>query len=176
MRGTFANIRLRNELAPGTEGCFTRHFPAGEQTSIYEAAMRYQTEGVPLLVIAGREYGTGSSRDWAAKGVLLLGVRAVIAESFERIHRSNLIGMGVLPLQFQPGTTRQSLQLDGSESFDLAGQGGQLVPGQELLLTIRRADGRIDMVPVVCRINTADEVAYYRDGGILHHVLRRLVR
>ncbi len=123
MRGTFANIRLRNELAPGTEGCFTRHFPSGEQTSIYEAAMRYQREGVPLLVIAGREYGTGSSRDWAAKGVLLLGVKAVIAESFERIHRSNLVGMGVLPLQFPPGTTRKTLQLDGSETFDLAGTG-----------------------------------------------------
>jgi aconitate hydratase len=175
MRGTFANIRLRNELAPGTEGCVTRHFPSGEQTSIYEAAMRYQAEGVPLLVIAGREYGTGSSRDWAAKGVLLLGVRAVIAESFERIHRSNLVGMGVLPLQFQTGTTRQSLQLDGSELFDLPGQGGQLVPGQELTLTIRRADGRADRVPVTCRINTADEIAYFRDGGILHHVLRRLL-
>jgi aconitate hydratase len=137
--------------------------------------MRYAQQGVPLLVIAGKEYGTGSSRDWAAKGVLLLGVRAVVAESFERIHRSNLIGMGVLPLQFQPGTTRKSLQLDGSETFDLPGQAGQLVPGQQLSLTIRRADGRIDTVPVICRINTADEVAYYRDGGILHHVLRKLL-
>jgi aconitate hydratase len=131
---------------------------------------------VPLLVVAGKEYGTGSSRDWAAKGVLLLGVRAVIAESFERIHRSNLIGMGVLPLQFCPGTTRLTLQLDGSECFDLAAQAGPLVPGQELTLTIRRADGRVDEVPVICRLNTADEVAYYRDGGILHHVLRRLLR
>ena len=176
MRGTFANIRLKNELAPGTEGCVTRHIPSGEQTSIFEAAMRYAQEGVPLLVVAGKEYGTGSSRDWAAKGVLLLGVRAVVAESFERIHRSNLIGMGVLPLQFRPGTTRKSLQLDGSELFDLSGQAGQLVPGQELTLTIRRVDGRVDAVPVVCRINTADEVAYYRDGGILHHVLRRLLQ
>jgi aconitate hydratase len=175
MRGTFANIRLKNELAPGTEGCVTTHVPSGEQTSIYEAAMRYAREGVPLIVVAGKEYGTGSSRDWAAKGVLLLGVRAVVAESFERIHRSNLIGMGVLPLQFQPGTTRQSLQLDGSELFDLAGQAGQLVPGQKLTLTIRRVDGRVDAVPVICRINTADEVAYYCDGGILHHVLRRLL-
>jgi aconitate hydratase len=176
MRGTFANIRLKNELAPGTEGSVTRHTPSGEQTSIFEAARRYAEEGVPLLVVAGREYGTGSSRDWAAKGVLLLGVRAVIAESFERIHRSNLIGMGVLPLQFCPGTTRLTLQLDGSECFDLAAQAGPLVPGQELTLTIRRADGRVDEVPVICRLNTADEVAYYRDGGILHHVLRRLLR
>jgi len=175
MRGTFANVRLKNELAPGSEGCFTRYIPSGEQTSIYEAAMRYARVGVPLLVIAGREYGTGSSRDWAAKGVLLLGVKAVIAESFERIHRSNLVGMGVLPLQFQPGTTRKTLQLDGSETFNLPGQAGPLVPGQELTLRIRRADGRVDAVPVICRINTADEVAYYRDGGILHHVLRRLL-
>jgi aconitate hydratase len=130
---------------------------------------------VPLLVIAGKEYGTGSSRDWAAKGVLLLGVRAVVAESFERIHRSNLVGMGVLPLQFQPGTTRQTLQLDGSELFDLPAQEGPLVPGQELVLQVRRADGRTERVPVICRLNTADEVAYYSDGGILHHVLRRLL-
>ena len=176
MRGTFANIRLKNELAPGTEGCFTTHAPSGEQTSIYEAAMRYALEGVPLIVAAGREYGTGSSRDWAAKGVLLLGVRAVVAESFERIHRSNLIGMGVLPLQFQPGTTRKTLGLNGSETLELPGLPGQLAPGQELTLTIRRTDGRTDTVPVICRINTADEVAYYRDGGILHHVLRKLLK
>ncbi|MHB8709166.1 MAG: aconitate hydratase AcnA, partial [Desulfuromonadales bacterium] len=176
MRGTFANIRLKNELAPGAEGCVTTYAPTGQQISIYEAAMRYQAEGVPLLVIAGKEYGTGSSRDWAAKGVLLLGVRAVIAESFERIHRSNLIGMGVLPLQFLPGTTRQTLQLDGSELFDLSAQAGPLVPGQELTLRIRRSGGRIDAVPVICRLNTADEVAYYNDGGILHHVLRRLLK
>jgi aconitate hydratase len=176
MRGTFANIRLRNELAPGTEGSVTRHFPSGEELSIYEAAMRYAQEGVALIVIAGKEYGTGSSRDWAAKGALLLGVRAVIAESFERIHRSNLIGMGVLPLQFPPGTTRLTLQLDGSESFDLAAQDGPLLPGQELTLTIRRADGGSEQLPVICRLNTADEVAYYQDGGILHHVLRRLLK
>jgi aconitate hydratase len=175
MRGTFANNRLKNELAPGSEGCVTRHFPSGEETSIYDAAMRYAQEGVPLLVIAGREYGTGSSRDWAAKGVLLLGVRAVIAESFERIHRSNLLGMGVLPLQFLPGTTRQTLQLDGSETFALSGQDGPLAPGQELTLIIHRVDGRVANVPVICRLNTADEVAYYRDGGILHHVLRKLL-
>ncbi|NJC87816.1 MAG: aconitate hydratase AcnA [Desulfuromonas sp.] len=175
MRGTFANVRLQNELAPGAEGCVTRHFPSGEQTSIFEVAMRYRQEGVPLIVVAGKEYGTGSSRDWAAKGALLLGVRAVVAESFERIHRSNLIGMGVLPLQFQPGTTRKTLQLDGSELFDIAGQAGQLVPGQELSLSIRRADGRVETVPVICRLNTADEVAYFRDGGILHHVLRKLL-
>jgi aconitate hydratase len=176
MRGTFANIRLKNELAPGTEGCFTTHAPSGEETSIYDAAMRYAQEGVPLIVVAGREYGTGSSRDWAAKGVLLLGVRAVVAESFERIHRSNLVGMGVLPLQFQSGTTRKTLGLDGSETFELPGLSGQLAPGQELPLTIRRADGRTDVVPVICRLNTADEVAYYRDGGILHHVLRKMLK
>ena len=176
MRGTFANIRLRNELAPGTEGSVTRHFPSGEELSIYEAAMRYAQEGVALIVIAGKEYGTGSSRDWAAKGALLLGVRAVIAESFERIHRSNLIGMGVLPLQFPPGITRLTLQLDGSERFDLAAQDGPLLPGQELTLTIRRADGGSEQLPVICRLNTADEVAYYQDGGILHHVLRRLLK
>ncbi|TLM67123.1 MAG: aconitate hydratase AcnA [Deltaproteobacteria bacterium] len=175
MRGTFANNRLRNELAPGTEGCVTTYLATGEQTSIYEAAMRYQGEGVPLLVVAGKEYGTGSSRDWAAKGVLLLGVRAVVAESFERIHRSNLVGMGVLPLQFLPGTTRRTLQLDGSELFDIAAQDGPLAPGQELVLSIRRTGGRIDHVPVICRLNTADEVAYYNDGGILHHVLRKLL-
>jgi len=162
-------------LAPGTEGCFTTHVPSGEQMSIYEAAMHYAREGVPLLVIAGKEYGTGSSRDWAAKGVLLLGVRAVIAESFERIHRSNLVGMGVLPLQFPPGTNRNTLQLDGSETFALPGQDGPLVPGQGLILSICRADGRVDSVPVTCRLNTADEVAYYNAGGILHHVLRKLI-
>jgi aconitate hydratase len=176
MRGTFANIRLKNELAPGTEGSVTRHIPSGEQTSIFESARRYAEEGVALLVVAGREYGTGSSRDWAAKGVLLLGVRAVLAESFERIHRSNLVGMGVLPLQFHPGTSRLTLALDGSERFDLAAQAGPLVPGQELLLTIHRGGGRSEQVPVICRLNTADEVAYYRDGGILHHVLRRLLQ
>jgi aconitate hydratase len=176
MRGTFANNRLHNELAPDTEGGVTIHAPTGEQTSIFETAMRYQADGTPLLIVAGKEYGTGSSRDWAAKGVLLLGVRAVVAESFERIHRSNLVGMGVLPLQFLPGTTRQTLQLDGSETFDLSGQDGPLVPGQELTLQIRRSGGRVDAVPVLCRLNTVNEVAYYNDGGILHHVLRRLLR
>ncbi len=175
MRGTFANVRLQNELTPGQEGCVTTHFPSGEQTSIYEAAMRYLHEEVPLLIVAGQEYGTGSSRDWAAKGVLLLGVKAVIAESFERIHRSNLIGMGVLPLQFLPGTTRRTLQLAGTELFDLAAQEGPLIPGQELALTIRRANGRVETLPLICRINTADEIAYYNDGGILHHVLRKLL-
>ena len=175
MRGTFANVRLRNELVPGIEGGVTRHLPSGESLSIFDAAQRYAAEGTPLLIVAGQEYGTGSSRDWAAKGVLLLGVKAVVAESFERIHRSNLVGMGVLPLQFLPGTDRRTLGLDGSELFDLAGQAGPLAPGQELTLTIRRTDGRADRVPVICRLNTADEVAYYNDGGILHHVLRRLL-
>jgi aconitate hydratase len=149
--------------------------PSGEALPIYDAAMKYIAQGTPTVVFGGEEYGTGSSRDWAAKGVLLLGVKAVVAESFERIHRSNLVGMGVLPLQFQPGTTRKTLALDGSELFDLPGQAGPLEPGQELTLRIRRTDGRVDAVPVICRINTADEVAYYNDDGILHHVLRRLL-
>jgi len=175
MRGTFANIRIRNELAPGTEGGVTRHMPDGEEMPIYDAAMKYKEEGVPLLVIAGKEYGTGSSRDWAAKGTLLLGVRAVITESFERIHRANLVGMGVLPLVFPEGVTRKTLGLDGSETFDILGITGDITPRMELPLTINRADGSTETVPLTCRIDTLDEVDYYRHGGILQFVLRNLL-
>ncbi len=176
MRGTFANIRLRNLMAPGTEGGVTIHHPSGERMWIYDAAMRYQEEGVPLVVVAGKEYGTGSSRDWAAKGTRLLGVKAVIAESFERIHRSNLIGMGVLPLQFKNGDDRESLELTGREVFDLRGIAGGITPGQDIACTIRYADGRTREIPLLCRIDTADEAAYYAHGGILHYVLRRLAK
>jgi aconitate hydratase len=174
MRGTFANIRLRNEMAPGTTGGVTRHMPDGTQMTIYDAAMRYQKEGVPLVVIAGKEYGTGSSRDWAAKGTCLLGVRAVIAESFERIHRSNLIGMGVLPLQFKQATTRTSLRLDGGEMFDITGIQGGIQPRMDAGVRIMRAGGSAETISVRCRIDTVDEVAYYRHGGILQCVLRQL--
>jgi len=175
MRGTFANIRIRNEMIPGVEGGETRHYPSGAQLSIYDAAMRYRQEGVPLVVIGGKEYGMGSSRDWAAKGTLLLGVKAVIAESFERIHRSNLVGMGVLPLLFEDGTTRQSLALKGDEVIDITGLEG-LRPKVRLTMAIHRADGSTQQVPVLCRVDTADEVEYYRHGGILHYVLRGMVR
>ena len=172
MRGTFANIRIRNQMVE-REGGWTRHWPEGEEMPIYEAAMRYREKGTPLVVFAGRDYGTGSSRDWAAKGTLLLGVRAVVAVSFERIHRSNLVGMGVLPLQFAEGTDAASLGLDGSETVSLTGIGGELVPGQQLSLRIDRADGRSDIVPVRLRLDNAMEIDYYRQGGILHKVLRQ---
>ncbi len=175
VRGTFANIRIRNEMLQGVEGGMTRHYPSGDQLPIYDAAMRYKAEGVPLVVIGGREYGTGSSRDWAAKGTLLLGVRAVIVESFERIHRSNLVGMGVLPLTFQPGTTRQTLGLRGDEVLDIEGI-ARLTPRGTLHLVIHRADGTTDTVPVLCRVDTADEAEYYRHGGILHYVLRGMAK
>ncbi len=174
MRGTFANIRLRNELAPGTEGGWTRTTPDGEDTFIYDAAMAYQEQGVPLVVFGGKEYGTGSSRDWAAKGTILLGVKAVIAESFERIHRSNLVGMGVLPLVFKDGVTRKSLNLDGSETFDFKGIKGGIKPRMDVDCTIKRADGSEEAIKLLCRIDTLDEVDYYRHGGILHYVLRQL--
>ncbi|MFQ5761290.1 MAG: aconitate hydratase, partial [Acidiferrobacterales bacterium] len=175
MRGTFANIRLRNEMVPGTTGGVTRHMPSGEQMSIYDAAMKYKSEDVPLVVIAGKEYGTGSSRDWAAKGSLLLGVRAVIAESFERIHRSNLVGMGVLPLLFTDGTGRKNLELDGSETYDLIGLEGEISPHMPVQFRIVRADGSEDTVILECRIDTMDEIEYYKNGGILQFVLRRLL-
>ncbi len=175
VRGTFANIRLRNELAPGTEGGVTRHMPDGKVMSIFEASELYQKEGVPLIVVAGKEYGSGSSRDWAAKGPNLLGVRAVVAESFERIHRSNLVGMGILPLVFPEGVTRKSLALDGSETFDIVGIETEIRPGMTLPLAIRRADGRVETVEVKCRIDTLDEVDYYRHGGILPYVLRNMM-
>ncbi len=174
MRGAFANIRIRNEMAPGTEGGVTRHRPSGEEMPIYDAAMRYRAEGVPLIVVGGKEYGTGSSRDWAAKGTRLLGVRAVIVESFERIHRSNLVGMGVLPLQFKDGATRESLGLTGDETFDIAGIAGGITPGMDVSCTIRYAGGAARTVPLLCRIDTADEVAYFGNGGILHYVLRSM--
>jgi len=176
MRGTFANIRIRNEMAPGTEGGVTRHMPDGAEMAIYDAAMAYEAEGVPLVVVAGKEYGTGSSRDWAAKGTRLLGVRAVIVESFERIHRSNLVGMGVLPLQFKDGTTRQSLGLDGSEIFDLTGIAAGITPGMDVACTIRYGDGTVREIALLCRIDTGDEVAYFENGGILHYVLRNMLK
>jgi aconitate hydratase len=174
MRGTFANVRLRNRLAPGTEGGFTRHIPDGEQMTIYDASMKYQREGVPLLVIAGKEYGAGSSRDWAAKGPRLLGVRAVIAESFERIHRSNLIGMGILPLQFEAGVTADTVGLSGAESFDVAGIAGGVRPGAALTVTATASGGRTIAFKTVARIDTPDEAEYYRHDGILQYVLRQL--
>ena len=175
MRGTFANIRLRNQLVPGTEGGWTVHLPGGEQMSIYDAAMRYKADGTPLIVVAGQEYGTGSSRDWAAKGTNLLGVKVVVAQSFERIHRSNLVGMGVLPLQFKDGTTAQTLKLDGSETYDIVGLDANLKPQQDLTLKITRKDGSVEEVTVRCRIDTPIEIDYYQHGGILPYVLRQLV-
>ena len=176
MRGTFANTRIKNEMAPGTEGGVTRHMPDGEVMPIYTAAMKYIDEGTPLIVVAGKEYGTGSSRDWAAKGTRLLGVKAVIAESFERIHRSNLVGMGVLPLQFKDGTDRKTLGLDGSETFDLLGFADNLKPRMDIALTITRANGKVDVVPLTCRIDTLDEIDYYKNGGILQYVLRNMLK
>ncbi|WP_415755195.1 aconitate hydratase AcnA [Pseudomonas leptonychotis] len=176
MRGTFANIRIRNEMLGGEEGGNTLHVPSGEQLSIYEAAMRYQEAGTPLVVIAGKEYGTGSSRDWAAKGTNLLGIKAVIAESFERIHRSNLVGMGVLPLQFKPGESRTSLKLTGKETITIAGLDGvELHPSMPLTLEVLREDNSRDSVEVLCRIDTLNEVEYFKAGGILHYVLRQLI-
>ena len=175
MRGTFANIRIRNELAPGTEGGVTTHHPDGGEMPVFEAAMQYIADGVPLVVVGGKEYGTGSSRDWAAKGTRLLGVKAVIVESFERIHRSNLVGMGVLPLEFQDGVTRESLELDGSESFDITGVEAGIEPGMDVACTITRADGSTEELTLTCRIDTLDEVEYFRHGGILQYVLRDLM-
>ncbi len=174
MRGTFANVRLRNQLAPGTEGGITTHFPDREQTTIYEAAMKYRDEGVPLIVVAGKEYGTGSSRDWAAKGPMLLGVRAVIAESFERIHRSNLIGMGILPLQFQPGETLASHGLTGRERFDIHGL-DDLAPGQALEIVATGDDGAEHRFTVTARLDSPNEVEYFDHGGILPYVLRNVL-
>ncbi len=175
MRGTFANVRLRNELAPGTEGGWSAHLPKKEQMSIYDAAMMYKAEGVPLLVIAGKEYGSGSSRDWAAKGTLLLGVRAVIAESFERIHRSNLVGMGVLPLEFKKGETRQTLALTGFETYEIEGLGG-LAPRKALQVRARGEDGKETAFQVTARVDTPEEMSYYRHGGILQYVLRQMMK
>jgi aconitate hydratase len=173
MRGTFANIRIRNEMTPKVEGGVTRYLPGGEQMSIYDAAMKYLQAGIPLVVIAGKEYGTGSSRDWAAKGARLLGVKAVVAESFERIHRSNLIGMGVLPLQFIDGFDRKRLQLTGAEKISVSGMQNGLQPGQHLDLSVTDINGSTLSVEVLCRIDTRDEVAYYEAGGILQYVLNK---
>jgi aconitate hydratase len=175
VRGTFANVRIRNLMVPGVEGGVTIHHPSGDRISIYEAAMRYQSEGVPLVVIAGQEYGTGSSRDWAAKGTRLLGVKAVVAQSFERIHRSNLVGMGVLPCQFKEGANAASLRLDGTEQFELIGLEAGVKPLQDLKLVITRADGVRETVPVTLRIDTPIEIDYYQHGGILPFVLRQLL-
>ena len=175
MRGTFANIRIRNEMLAGKEGGYTRLVPDGGEMSIFDAAMKYQEQGTPLVVIGGKEYGTGSSRDWAAKGPNLLGVKAVLAESFERIHRSNLVGMGVLPLIFKDGADRKSLGLDGSEEIDIEGLEAGIRPRMELTCVVRKADGAEQRIPVECRIDTLDEVDYFRHGGILHYVLRSLL-
>ena len=175
MRGTFANIRLQNLMTPETSGGVTKHMLSGDESSIYDAAMRYQADGVPLVIVAGKEYGTGSSRDWAAKGTRLLGVKAVIVESFERIHRSNLVGMGVLPLQFPAGVSRESLRLDGSETFDITGI-AELKPLGNMACTITRTNGEQETLDLLCRIDTLNELEYYRQGGILHYVLRNLMK
>ncbi|MBG2750637.1 aconitate hydratase AcnA [Proteus mirabilis] len=174
MRGTFANIRIRNEMVPGIEGGFTKHIPTGETLAIYDAAMRYQQENTPLAIIAGNEYGSGSSRDWAAKGTRLLGVRVVIAGSFERIHRSNLIGMGVLPLEFPNGVSRQTLGLKGDEKIEITGL-NSLTPGQDVAVNITFADGRQETIMARCRIDTQTELAYFEHGGILHYVIRNML-
>jgi aconitate hydratase len=176
VRGTFANIRLKNRLAPGTEGGITIHLPDGEQMPIFDAAERYKTEGTPLIILAGKEYGTGSSRDWAAKGVRLLGVRAVIAQSFERIHRSNLVGMGVLPLQFKNGDDVESLGLTGREMFDIEGINDDIRPEQQVTVWARGGDGTVKTFEAVCRLDTPVEVNYYKNGGILQTVLRDMLR
>jgi aconitate hydratase len=173
MRGTFANIRLRNQLAPGTEGGWTAHQPDGELMTIFEASILYQAAAVPLLVLAGKEYGSGSSRDWAAKGTLLLGVRAVMAESFERIHRSNLVNMGVLPLQFKSGDSVTSLGVTGQESYDIGV--ADLVPRGVVSVRVRSGDGKTREIQAVVRIETPEELTAFRHGGILPYVLRQLV-
>ncbi|MGI8431858.1 MAG: aconitate hydratase, partial [Chthoniobacterales bacterium] len=174
-RGTFANVRIKNLMVPGVEGGVTVHQPSGEQMSIFAAAEKYAEAKTPLVILAGHEYGTGSSRDWAAKGTRLLGVKAVVAASYERIHRSNLVGMGVLPLQFADGANAQSLGLDGSEVYSITGLDESIQPGQNLTLEIERADGKSEKVPVKLRIDTPIEIDYYRHGGILPFVLRELL-
>jgi aconitate hydratase len=175
MRGTFANIRIKNEMLDGVEGGMSKHYPSGDVAPIYDVAQRYKAEGVPLVVFGGKEYGTGSSRDWAAKGTFLLGIKAVVAESFERIHRSNLVGMGVLPLVFKEGESRKSLGLRGDEMVEILGV-ENLAPGMMMDMTITRADGTVTKTQVKCRVDTADEVEYYKNGGILHYVLRGMAR
>jgi aconitate hydratase len=174
MRGTFANIRIKNQMVPGVEGGYTKHIPSGEQMPIFDAAMKYKEEGTPLVVIAGKEYGTGSSRDWAAKGTALLGVKAVIAESFERIHRSNLVGMGVVPLQFTGDDSRESLNITGEEIISVEGLSGELKPRQNVKATIEYTDGSTKEIELLCRIDTEVEIEYVEHGGVLHYVLRNL--
>jgi aconitate hydratase len=174
MRGTFGNIRLRNQLAPGTEGGWTLFLPDGEKMTIYDAAVKYREAGVPLVVLAGKEYGSGSSRDWAAKGTRLLGVRAVIAESYERIHRSNLVGMGVLPLEFKAGENRESLGLTGHEIFEIEGV-ASLAPKKQVAVRAKSADGRVKTFSAIARADTPEEVSYYQHGGILQYVLRQML-
>ncbi len=174
MRGTFANIRIKNQMVPGVEGGVTIHYPSKQRMPIYDAAMKYQADGVPLVVFAGKEYGSGSSRDWAAKGSVLLGVRAVIAQSFERIHRSNLVGMGVMPLVFEEGSSWQSLGLRGDEQVTIRGLHGELKPHQRLIAEIVSGNGTLKRVPLICRIDTLDELDYFKNGGILQFVLRQL--
>jgi aconitate hydratase len=173
-RGTFANVRIKNLMLGGEEGGNTIGVD-GAKVSIYDASLAYQKAGTPLVIIAGQEYGTGSSRDWAAKGTNLLGVKAVVAQSFERIHRSNLVGMGVLPLQFKDGTTAQTLKLDGTETYDIVGLDANIKPQQDLTLKITRKNGEVENVNVRCRIDTPIEIDYYQHGGILPYVLRQLV-
>jgi aconitate hydratase len=175
MRGTFANIRIKNGMAPGTEGGVTKFVPTGDIMPIYDAAMKYAEAATPLVIFAGKEYGTGSSRDWAAKGTRLLGVRAVVTESFERIHRSNLIGMGVLPLQFLDGASWSSLGLKGDEQVSISGV-TSVTPRQKMMVDITFADGSVKHVPVMCRIDTENELEYFKNGGILHYVLRNLAK
>jgi len=175
MRGTFANVRIKNLMVPGVEGGVTVHQPSGEQMAIYDAAMKYVNDGVPTMVFGGEEYGTGSSRDWAAKGTQLLGVKAVITRSFERIHRSNLVGMGVLPLQFIGNDSIQTLGITGEETFDLKGLEGEIKPQQEATLVIHRKNGETKEVKLLLRIDTPIEVDYYKHGGILPFVLRQLL-
>ena len=174
-RGTFANVRIKNLMLGGKEGGNTLYAPTGEEMSIFDAAAKYIAAKTPLIILAGQEYGTGSSRDWAAKGTNLLGVKVVVAQSFERIHRSNLVGMGVLPLQFKEGTTAQTLKLDGSETYDVVGLSPALKPQQDISLRITRKDGAVETVPVRCRIDTPIEIEYYQHGGILPYVLRQIV-
>lgn len=176
MRGTFANIRIKNEMVPGTEGGFSKHYPSGDEGTVFDIAMRYKEEGTPLVVFGGKEYGTGSSRDWAAKGTVLLGVKAVITESFERIHRANLVFMGVLPLVFKDGVTRKSLNLDGTEVIDLTGIEGGISPRMNVNCKITRTDGSSEDIQLLCRIDTLDEVDYYLHGGILQYVLRKMLK
>jgi len=174
MRGTFANVRLRNHLAPGTEGGWTTYLPGSDVMSIYEASEKYRGAGVPLVVLAGKEYGSGSSRDWAAKGTMLLGVKAVIAESFERIHRSNLVNMGVLPLEFLPGESSASLGLTGHEQFDFMGSGASLTPRGKVTVHATAPDGKLTAFMATVRVDTPEELTAFRHGGILPYVLRRL--